>query len=153
VLTRDYVRAGPLKALRLAHQMLKPRDRLAAARPLRLAWIFPVVGARVQSEVCPMFLRLGTEDSRRHRRPGQCWRGPASAISIWTDWLPLSTTPRPKTRSGRHSLGAGSIGLRAHDEDSRNEAHVEYLRTIQPYHCDEGYSIPGEFVVAMARKK
>ncbi|HET9322082.1 MAG TPA: hypothetical protein VFO27_19970 [Bryobacteraceae bacterium] len=39
------------------------------------------------------------------------------------------------------------------DDDSRDEARAEYLKTIQPYRRDEGYSIPGELVVALARTK
>ena len=32
------------------------------------------------------------------------------------------------------------------DDDTRNEAHAEYLESIGPYRNGSGYEIPGEFV-------
>ncbi len=61
--------------------------------------------------------------------------------------------------SVEEAIGAAFVGgpvalAYAHfDDQTREEAHAEYLTTIEPYRRGEGYSIPGEFVVALGWKK
>ncbi len=144
----------PKNALRLVRRLLKPGGRMVAAvwgQRDRCGWagIFPVVDARVKSEVCPMFFQLGTGDSLRT----------AMEIAGFTD-ISVSRLANPlHYASAEDAIGAAFVGgpvalAYAHfDDDTRDEAHAEYLRTIQPYRRGEGYSIPGEFVVALAGKK
>ena len=53
------------------------------------------------------------------------------------------------------AFAGGPVALAyAHfDAETREDAHADYLGTIQQYRRGAGYSIPGEFVVALARKK
>ena len=60
----------PEKAVREFHRVLRPSGRAVAAvwgQRSKCGWaeIFPIVDARVQSDVCPMFFRLGTGESLR----------------------------------------------------------------------------------------
>jgi ubiquinone/menaquinone biosynthesis C-methylase UbiE len=142
----------PLNALRLIRRLLTPGGRMGAAvwgRRDRCGWagIFPVVDARVKSEVCPMFFQLGTGDSL------------SSAMSMagFEDIRVDRLATRLEYSSAEEAIGAafagGPVALAyAHfDRETREQAHAEYLQTIEPYRCGEGYSIPGEFVVATGR--
>jgi len=141
----------PLNVLRLVRHLLKPGGRMAATvwgQRDRCGWagIFPVVDARVKSEVCPMFFQLGTGDSLRT----------AMELAGFADIGGERLVKALDYSSAEDALGAafagGPVALAyAHfDADTRDAAHTEYLRTIEPYRHGEGYSIPGEFVVAVA---
>lgn len=143
----------PQNALRQVLRLLKPGGRMGAAvwgQRDRCGWagIFPIVDARVKSEVCPMFFQLGTGNSLRM----------AMEMAGFCDVTVHRLANALDYESPEDALGAafagGPVALAyAHfDDDIRKEAHAEYLRTIQPYRRGGGYSIPGEFVVALARK-
>jgi hypothetical protein len=48
--------------------------------------------------------------------------------------------------------GPVALAYRKFDEETRLEAHKEYLASIAPYRNGSGYTIPGEFVYATASK-
>src|SRR5262249_18690769 len=142
----------PLKALRLIRRLLKPGGRMGAAvwgRRDRCGWagIFPVVDARVKSEVCPLFFQLGTGDSL----------STAMSMAGFEEIRVDRLATRLEYSSAEQATGAAFAGGRvawayAHfDRETREAAHTEYLKTIEPYRCGEGYSIPGEFVVTTGR--
>ncbi len=143
----------PVRALRLMFHLLKPGGRIAASvwgQRDRCGWagIFQVVDARVKSEVCPMFFQLGTGDNLRT----------AMELAGFSDIHLERLVTTLEYASAEDAIGAafagGPVALAyAHFEDEiREAAHAEYLSTIQPYRRGAGYSIPGEFVVALARK-
>ena len=143
----------PVEALRQVRRLLKPGGRIAAAvwgRRERCGWagIFPVVDARVQSEVCPMFFQLGTGASLRT----------AMEMAGFADIQEDRVSSTLDYASADDAIGAAFVGgpvamAYAHfDDATREEAHAEYLGTLQPYRRGEGYSIPAEFMVALARK-
>lgn len=43
--------------------------------------------------------------------------------------------------------GAVALTYRKFDEQTKVEAHAEYIESIQPYRDSSGYEIPGEFVI------
>src|SRR5262249_11916189 len=60
--------ADPARALREMRRLVKPGGRIAVAvwgARQRCGWaeFFPITDARVTSEVCPLFFRLGTGDT------------------------------------------------------------------------------------------
>ncbi len=138
----------PLRALREMHRVLCPGGRAVAAvwgRRDRCGWagIFPVVDARVKTEVCPLFFQLGTGDSLAavFREAGF-----ADVVSER-----LSTTLH--YASAEEACGAAFAGgpvalaYSRFDAATRKEAHADYLATIAPYRHGTAYRIPGEFVV------
>src|SRR2546425_12486395 len=64
---------------------------------------------------------------------------------------PMQTTR--VTASADDALGAAFVGgpvalaCSRFDATPREEAHAEYLASIEPYRRGSGYAIPGEFVV------
>jgi ubiquinone/menaquinone biosynthesis C-methylase UbiE len=144
----------PLKALRLMRNSLKSGGRIAASvwgRRDRCGWagIFPVVDARVKSEVCPMFFQLGTADNLRTALElgGFC--------DVQVERLDTTLDYASEEDAIGAAFAGGPVALAyAHfDAGTREDAHADYLDTIQQYRHGAGYSIPGEFVVALARKK
>ncbi|MBS1827431.1 MAG: methyltransferase domain-containing protein [Acidobacteria bacterium] len=143
----------PVQALCEMHRALRPGGRAVAAvwgRRERCGWagIFPVVDARVESDVCPMFFQLGTGDALR-----QAFEQ-AGFVHILVERIETML----HYRNEQEALGAAFIGgpvALAHsrfDDATRAEAYLEYLDTIAPYRTGEGYAIPGEFVVARGWK-
>ena len=39
------------------------------------------------------------------------------------------------------------------DDQTCEEAHAEYLASIEPYRNGNGYAIPGEFVITFGRRR
>ncbi len=143
----------PIDALRLVRRVLKPGGRLAVTiwgRRDRCGWagIFPVVDDRVKSEVCPMFFHLGTGDNLRTALEMAGF----SDIQVDRIVKPLDYASAEDALGAAFAGGPVALAYAHFDDDTREEAHAEYLKTIQPYRRGEGYSIPGEFVVALARK-
>lgn len=112
------------------------------------ASIFPIVDARVQSEVCPMFFRIGTGDALRH----------AFASAGFTDVAlrrlqsTLSYANAEEACAAAFVGGPVALAYSRFSEAVRTETHNEYLRSIEPYRAGEGYAIPGEFVIVAGRK-
>jgi hypothetical protein len=112
------------------------------------AEIFPIVDARVQSEVCPMFFALGTGEALAYAF------GQAGYDDVSTQRIAVSL----HYRDDDHALGAAFIGgpvamaYSRFDEETRTAAHAEYLDSIKAFRKGDGYEIPGEFVVTRGVK-
>ncbi|HEX6144761.1 MAG TPA: methyltransferase domain-containing protein [Geminicoccaceae bacterium] len=142
----------PAKALLEMRRVLRPGGRAAAAvwgARASCGWaeIFPITAARVSSEVCPMFFRLGTQDvlARTFAEAG------------FTDvrFERLRTTLHYSSTAAALDAvfqgGPVALAYSRFDAATRRAVHAEYLDSIAAYRADDGYRIPGEFVVAAAR--
>jgi len=138
----------PLRALQEMRRVTRPGGRAVAAvwgerKNCGWAEIFPIVDARVQSDVCPLFFQLGT---------GAALKSLFEAAGFGqTETVRLSTLMRYP--SEEEALGAAFAGgpvalaYSRFDDPTRQEAHADYLASIECYRVGKGYEIPGEFVV------
>jgi len=143
----------PRVALAEALRVLVPGGRAVSAvwgARNRCGWaeIFPIVDARVSSEVCPMFFQLGTRDAQKIVFEAAGFRDVVSQrIATVLHYA-----------SDEDALGAAFVGgpvamAYAHfDAPTREAAHAEYLASIAPHRRAGRYEIPGEFVVTRGVK-
>ncbi len=143
----------PQAALRQFHRVLRPGGRSVSAvwgRRNQCGWagIFPTVDARVESEVCPLFFQLGTGDRL-------LWEMEAAGfgdIRVERINTVLKYSTDEAALEAAFAGGPVALAYARFDDRTRDEAHAEYLESIAPYRNGNGYSIPGEFVIAAGRK-
>ncbi len=139
----------PCQALKEQYRLLKPGGRATAAvwgQRDRCGWaeIFPITDARVNSEVCPMFFQLGTQDVLQQTFVA------AGFADVTFERLPSVLN----YESADDALGAAFMGgpvalaYSRFDDRTREEVHAEYLASIELYRKGAGYDVPGEFVIA-----
>ncbi len=143
----------PVAALRSLLCVLKPGGRVAVAvwgQRNRCGWagIFPVIDARVESDVCPLFFQLGTGDSLRFALEE------AGFSNVEAERLssPVEYDTADDAIGAAFIGGPVAMAYSRFDERTRFEAHAEYLDSIEAYRVGDGYSLPGEFVVASGRR-
>lgn len=146
----------PPVALAEAFRVLRPGGRFVAAvwgprKACGWAEIFPIVDARVTTEVCPLFFQLGTGGSLEAGLEDAGFR------ELRADRL----TTRLGYDSDDDALGAAFLGgpvalaYSRFDDRGKAETHAEYLASIEPYRRGDGsagYDIPGEFLVVRGEK-
>ncbi len=142
----------PVKALCEMRRLVRPGGRAAAAvwgarRNCGWAEIFPITDKRVASEVCPMFFQLGTQDMLAH----------GFAAAGFTDIRSQRLRTSLRYATADDALGAvfrgGPVALAygRFDDATKRAVHAEYLNSIAAFRAGDGYQVPGEFVVAVAR--
>jgi ubiquinone/menaquinone biosynthesis C-methylase UbiE len=145
---------APERAVVEMHRILKPGGRSVSAvwgerRNCGWAEIFPIVDARVQSEVCPMFFRTGTGDclERAHAAAG--------FSNIRSRRFQTTLDYAGAAAACEAAFVGGPVAL-AHSrftESMKAEAYAEYLASIEAYRTGDGYAVPGEFVVVAGTKE
>ena len=141
-------------ALAEASRVLKPGGRFVAAvwgarENCGWASIFPIVDARVRSEVCPLFYRLGTGNALA------CELEDAGFSDVQSSRL--NTTLRYE--SGEEACDASFIGgpvalaYSRFDAPTRSSVRGEFLESIEDFRTGRGYDVPGEFVVTRGIKE
>lgn len=139
--------------MREVMRMLRPGGRAVFAvwgdrRNCGWAEIFPIVDARVKSEVCPLFFRLGSSGALA-REVG--WAG----LELTSEDRISTFLPYASAEAAIDAAFAGgpvALAYNRFDEQVKREAHAEYLASIAPYRMGEGYRIPGEFVICSGVK-
>ena len=143
----------PVQALSAMKRALKPGGRAVSAvwgRRDRCGWaeIFPIVDARVKSEVCPMFFQLGTGDVQADvfSRAGY--------EEVVTDRLPTTLHYDSAEEACGAAFDGGPVALAysRFDDAIKQEARADYIASIEPYRKGERYEIPGEFVITRGVK-
>jgi len=143
----------PVAALEEVRRLLVPGGRSAAVvwgARAKCGWadIFPIVDARVSSDVCPLFFQLGTKDSLARAF------AEAGFVEVRLERIEVEL----EYASGDEALAAvfkgGPVALAysRFDGPTRGAVHAEYLESIEMYRDGETYRIPGEFVSAVGVK-
>jgi ubiquinone/menaquinone biosynthesis C-methylase UbiE len=142
----------PLQAAREMHRALRRGGRAVAAvwgRRSACGWaeIFPIVDRRVSSDVCPMFFQLGTGDGLTSVMTQ------AGFVDVEADCLSvvLEYASAEKAYGAAFAGGPVALAYSRFDGATREEAHAEYIESIEAFRADDGYRIPGEFVVVRGR--
>jgi SAM-dependent methyltransferase len=138
----------PERALTAMFEALRPGGRALAAvwgERRRCGWaeVFPIVDARVKSEVCPLFFRLGT---------GAALEGDFRAAGfgdVRTERIAYDLNFATADEACGAALIGGPVALAysRFDDETRDAARAEYLASIESYRRGAGYEIPGEFVI------
>ena len=143
----------PERAIAQMHRVLKPGGRIVLAlwgEQSRCGWsaLFPIVDAEVDSDVCPLFFRLGTGDALAHACASASFR------DISTTRLDASFSHSTAEEAVDAAFRAGPVALAWSrlDEAARRRAQRSYLDSLSPYRMSGGYRIPSEFVFLKARK-
>jgi len=145
--------ADSAQALVEMHRILRPGGRAGIAvwgERAACGWaeIFPIVDARVRSEVCPLFFRLGTRDTLAREMKSAGF----ARISIERMRVRLCYASEEEALAAAFAGGPVALAHARFDAAIRAEAYAAYLASIAPYRIREGYAIPGEFVVAMGHR-
>lgn len=112
------------------------------------AEIFPIVDARVRSEVCPMFFRMGGGDALARAM------GEAGLVDIRASRVPTELVYANADAACDAAFLAGPVALAysRFDAQARDQVRAEYLASIEGWRDGQGYRVPGEFVIAVGRK-
>lgn len=147
----------PLGAVREMHRVLRPGGRVAVSvwgRRDRCGWaeIFGIVDSRVRSQVCPMFFQQGTGDVLRGTLEGADFED----VAVERLRTTLHYDSPEEALGAAFAGGPVALAYSRFDEATRKEAHAEYLASIERYRVErpssDRYEIPGEFVLATARR-
>lgn len=143
----------PEKAVAEMHRVLKPGGRAVCAvwgerRNCGWAEIFPIVDARVQSEVCPMFFRLGTGQALRHAFAAA---GFQAIISERLDTR-LNYATAEEACEAAFAGGPVALAYSRFSQAAKAEAHKDYLDSLEAYRTGDSYAVPGEFVIVAGTK-
>lgn len=144
---------NPDKALEEMYRVLKPGGRAAALvwgarKECGWAEIFPITDRRVQSEVCPLFFRLGTGTALSTAFEEAGFEEMKSKRFSYD----LHFRNAEQACTAAFLGGAVALAYQKFDDQTKEEVCQEYLESIKQYRDGSSYDVPGEFVVVKGLK-
>ena len=141
----------PEAAVREMRRVLRPGGRLVLVvwgKRSRCGWsvVFPIVDAEVASEVCPLFFRLGQQD----RLARLCADAKLEAIEQRRIASTLMYADANDACDAAFVGGPVALAWSRFDDDVRARVRARYVKAIEAWRHDEGYRLPGEFVIVAA---
>ncbi|MGH8202244.1 MAG: class I SAM-dependent methyltransferase [Steroidobacteraceae bacterium] len=142
----------PERALREMQRVLRPGGRAAIAvwgERSKCGWstLFPIVDAEVTSEVCPLFFQLGYPEVLAR----MCADARLEVARQCRITITLNFHSAGEACDAAFLGGPVALAWSRFSEDVRARARNRYLDAIEPWRCERGYAIPGEFLVVAAR--
>jgi ubiquinone/menaquinone biosynthesis C-methylase UbiE len=144
---------NPETAMAEMNRVLRVGGRVAAAvwgRHEHCGWadIFPIMDARVASEVCPLFFELGAGDALQEAMG----RAGFEELTVERFHTHLRYATDDEALQAAFAAGPVALAYSRFDDATRESAHAEYLESIRDFKNGSGYRIPGEFVLVSGRK-
>lgn len=144
---------NPDAAIAEMFRVLRPGGRMAAAvwgerRNCGWAEIFPITDARVSSEVCPMFFGLGPPGALVN----ELQRAGFSDVAEKRIKTTLHFASEEKLLRAVIDGGAVAMAAKRFDDETRKAVDDEFLASVARFAAEDGFAIPGEFVVVAGTK-
>jgi SAM-dependent methyltransferase len=144
---------NPEEALSEMYRVLYPGGRIALAvwgdrRRCGWASVFSIVDAEVESEVCPLFFRLGTGDALA----GACVDAGFGRVEVQRITSTLDYANGDEACRAAFAGGPVALAWSRFDDSVREHVCARYLDSIEEWRVGSGYRVPGEFVVVSATR-
>lgn len=108
--------------------------------------LFPIVDAEVSSEVCPLFFRLGQQDTLTRL----CADANFEAIEHRRISTTLAFANATEACNAAFVGGPVALAWSRFNDEVRARVRACYIRSIDEWRVGDGFRIPGEFIIVAA---
>ena len=142
---------NPERALREMRRVLTSGGRMSLAvwgERSKCGWssLFPIVDAEVSSEVCPLFFRLGQQDTLTRL----CADANFEAIEHRRISTTLAFANATEACNAAFVGGPVALAWSRFNDEVRARVRACYIRSIDEWRVGDGFRIPGEFIIVAA---